>query len=598
MTDIQILRNLKKLIFPNQVIILLLSLFLYSCGQKEDNREDRMFSEKILNISPSHDLLLKKDNAELLNQADKAIDKDSVSPHTIGALSVIINRYYTSPEDTLNRKAAIKAFSMLANIHMSYYIDYPKAYRYLTEARQIAEEDNDSYNLSMLYPGIINLYLVNDTEIEDLHSHVKSLLQEGTQHAIKSGNDKTMAAFVVDIALINRDSNNWGEYAPIIEKISNYNFNDSSVYGEITKKLINGFNNYFSGNYDKAESAFIKVNKQVESLRYGERYLFPVSSFLIQNYEKKKELDKATDTAKNLLHKANENQYKDYILWMNKVISELYQRRGMTDSAEYYHTRFLLLKEEMKKENGYETIKNLDFISEIEKVNNEVLRLSFKRKEQQQQIIIIVSILFVLLIVTLALIFNYLNLKKNHKYLYRKNEEMERREEQHKILRDRWKQEKESFLMKLRSLSSEEINDDKPDEALNSADEENEEKRLMPVYAAILDKLEISTEIYKPGFSLSDLSSLLGINQRLLSRAINVCHKSNFHQLLNEYRIRAASKKMHDPDSGRLTIESIAESVGFKSRTSFATLFKKTIGLTPSEYWKMARTDEKTPNPR
>jgi dihydrofolate synthase/folylpolyglutamate synthase len=37
------------------------------------------------------------------------------------------------------------------------------------------------------------------------------------------------------------------------------------------------------------------------------------------------------------------------------------------------------------------------------------------------------------------------------------------------------------------------------------------------------------------------------------------------------------------------TIEAIAQSVGFKSRTSFVALFKKLTGLTPSAYQKMAR---------
>ena len=38
------------------------------------------------------------------------------------------------------------------------------------------------------------------------------------------------------------------------------------------------------------------------------------------------------------------------------------------------------------------------------------------------------------------------------------------------------------------------------------------------------------------------------------------------------------------------TVEYIAEACGFRSRTSFASLFKKHTGLTPSEYWRMARS--------
>ena len=66
----------------------------------------------------------------------------------------------------------------------------------------------------------------------------------------------------------------------------------------------------------------------------------------------------------------------------------------------------------------------------------------------------------------------------------------------------------------------------------------------------------------------------------------------NFHQFLNEYRIREVTRLMHDRNSDNLTVESLSESVGFKSRTTFASLFKKTTGLTPTEYWKMAKQDK------
>ena len=70
---------------------------------------------------------------------------------------------------------------------------------------------------------------------------------------------------------------------------------------------------------------------------------------------------------------------------------------------------------------------------------------------------------------------------------------------------------------------------------------------------------------------------------------------SNFHQFLNGYRIREACRLMRVTDPASTTVEYISETVGFKSRTSFASLFKKTTGLTPSEYWKMARKEPKEP---
>jgi AraC-like DNA-binding protein len=43
---------------------------------------------------------------------------------------------------------------------------------------------------------------------------------------------------------------------------------------------------------------------------------------------------------------------------------------------------------------------------------------------------------------------------------------------------------------------------------------------------------------------------------------------------------------------GNMTIEGVATSVGFKSRTAFINAFKREVGLTPSEYLRMALSKE------
>ncbi len=132
--------------------------------------------------------------------------------------------------------------------------------------------------------------------------------------------------------------------------------------------------------------------------------------------------------------------------------------------------------------------------------------------------------------------------------------------------------------------------------SVNEAEEENElnnnvceaDEESAMLFPRILKVMENDNAIYGLGFGIDNLANILHVPQRSVSKAINVCGGINFHQFLNGYRIREACRLMQNTDPTSTTVEYIAETVGFKSRTSFASLFKKTIGLTPSEYWKMS----------
>lgn len=576
--------------FNKLLLILLIATFFCNCnspGNIEKNNDiriseiqDQEYQEKIsFNNS---------DDSFFLEEAIKEIESDSVSPKTIAMLSVLVNKYYNNPKSSEMRKNAIEALRHLANIHMSYDIDYRKAYKYISEARQLAEEDEDYYNLSFIYLSLVNLYYMNDNEKKDFQERIKELMQLGIETSLKSNNEIALVCFIVDyIELFGENESEWNEKENMEKTILNYNFKTNSPYTEFAKNLIKGINSFDNQNFTQAEYYYFKANENVGSIRFGERFLYIIKKLLMNLYKLTEQPDKEIAEGKELLVLAEKNGYKDFELSTTKALSEVYASRGLKDSAEFYHTKYLHLEEAMKRDNGYETVKTLDFVSEITRINEEVAQLSIKRQEQERRQVIFISALIILGIILMAIIWRYLNLRKNHKSLYRINQEMVKREEQHKLLRQQWNTEKN----KTENISSDPLPVISEEERTDF--KENEEKmQLTPLYAKILDKMESAEEIFRPGFSLNDMAGLLQISPRMVSRAINICHGTNFHQLLNEYRIREASKKMNDPKSQNLTIETIAESVGFKSRTSFAALFKKFIGITPSEYWKIAKSEK------
>ena len=89
-----------------------------------------------------------------------------------------------------------------------------------------------------------------------------------------------------------------------------------------------------------------------------------------------------------------------------------------------------------------------------------------------------------------------------------------------------------------------------------------------------------------PDFRQQDLADYLDITKNKLSLIINQLFEQNFNQLINDKRIEIAIQKLQTEKSKSLTLEGIAQEVGFKSRTTFNKAFQEKTGLTPSEFRK------------
>lgn len=105
-----------------------------------------------------------------------------------------------------------------------------------------------------------------------------------------------------------------------------------------------------------------------------------------------------------------------------------------------------------------------------------------------------------------------------------------------------------------------------------------------------VDKLKRYMESKKPylnvNLTLPQLASDIHIPSHQLSRVINEKLNLNFFDFVNQYRVDEVKAKMNDPKFEQLTILSIAFDSGFNTKSAFNRVFKKTTGMTPSEYKK------------
>ncbi|MGO4770529.1 helix-turn-helix domain-containing protein [Flavobacterium sp. W22_SRS_FK3] len=111
-------------------------------------------------------------------------------------------------------------------------------------------------------------------------------------------------------------------------------------------------------------------------------------------------------------------------------------------------------------------------------------------------------------------------------------------------------------------------------------------------YLMKLDKIFSKKKLFlKKDFVIRDLSDETGISVHHLSNLINSEFNLHFQDFVNLKRIEYFNQKINDPEWKDLSLEGMAWGAGFKSRTTCFRAFVKHTGKSPSEYFKIIRSN-------
>lgn len=95
--------------------------------------------------------------------------------------------------------------------------------------------------------------------------------------------------------------------------------------------------------------------------------------------------------------------------------------------------------------------------------------------------------------------------------------------------------------------------------------------------------------VYSPEISLTSFAALVGWHPKAVSQVIHEVFDCNFPTLVNRQRIVEACRRMDSPQYANWSVEGIAESVGFNSRNTFSTNFRRFTGLGIRAYRQAAK---------
>lgn len=102
-------------------------------------------------------------------------------------------------------------------------------------------------------------------------------------------------------------------------------------------------------------------------------------------------------------------------------------------------------------------------------------------------------------------------------------------------------------------------------------------------FLRLMDKEKLFTN---SNITVNQVAQRMDIPRQYLSEILNVYLKTNFQDCMNKYRAEEFVGCLKDDKFRNYSIMGIANEVGFKSKSSFNTTFKKIYGVTPSEFKK------------
>ena len=91
------------------------------------------------------------------------------------------------------------------------------------------------------------------------------------------------------------------------------------------------------------------------------------------------------------------------------------------------------------------------------------------------------------------------------------------------------------------------------------------------------------------GLSLPKLSDHLGASINHVSQAINAGLQTNFFNLVNQYRVKAAVTLLEADPALAQSTHDVASAVGFNSTSTFYSAFQRVMGKTPGAYRREVR---------
>ncbi len=466
------------------------------------------------------------------------------------------------------------ALTRLGQLYLSTYFDYSKAYSNLQEAYDLTHK----YNIQALMPSICNnlasLYMQRFIQTRDQHSLADgiALMRESFDTAVATDNYD-----MASISLTNLITNVlfYGKLSEIEAEIKTFKSlpaQDSLPY-KTAMRMCDAAEWYAAGELERALDYFTEHYREIDPSPQNRRERLMLNNQRIRLLD---DLGRRSECL-SLLHEnetiAIAGDYRDILIHTYRDLAQLHDEAGNTDLAHQFLLKYYQQRDSLVINRELGNIYEMKFRYDLGKASDQVAELNRKQREQQVMGIMALCVIGFVGAMMWIKIRDNRKLRANNHFLYQKNLEMLAQEAAQRQLIEQYQAQP--------AMADAEADREKY-KGSNLTIEEKDD-----IAMRIKQALETSPEVFEFDYSLQTLSDKVRVPYRSVSQVINETYGKSFSNVLTEVRVKEACRRLQAEGHEKYTIEALAESVGFKSRTNFASNFKSITGLTPSQYIKM-----------
>lgn len=495
--------------------------------------------------------------------------------------SVIADRLHDTASSKENIETLARVLNNLGYIYATFLFDYPKAMDYFQEALKLSDSVGYDKNSAFIYLNIGGVYLGCNFMYGKLlfSDEIWEYLEKAVDTGIATESYEVALVAFLNMAQLSFENPQKERILNAISKLKKTDMPQNIAVYPFIRHYADGLELHIRGEHATAKKFFEECPALVpKGSMHQSRLEIIALSAVAESQMSMHAYAAAISTVESLLAKAKSTGATDEETKAYRTLSLLYKKIGNSARSDEFQFQYMHKKDSTLSERDITKLSKMPLINEMEDI-----KVQLEKERFRKRIFFLTGAAFCIIIVLLTLylvtlVRNRRKMKSYVKDLYRKNIELMQAEKLEREIRE--------------ATSTPQVQAQKASKGKYASSTLSETERLQ-IVDSIRMAMSDTEMITSTDLTLEKLAEKIGYSPRYVSQVVNESFGKNFRSLLNEYRIKEACVRLLDTESyGQFTIETIAETLGFNSRSNFIMTFKKITGLTPSQFQKNASKDE------